>query len=215
MNPDKSIVEKPNRLLKVLGWLSGIVVAFLGTYITGVLTAIVPAPKEALCKLSLGFCPAPEIIAFSAVDIEKIVDRDGVGGAIAGNQIGMLHNEVVDNKQRSNMIKYRISVASAGSYKLRILYSSNESRPLSVHVNDTVVTNDALRETTGGWNNENRCWSLPYVVSLKEGDNFIMLRRPSVFPHLVKLQLVQIYTQQQTTGNNSMVHEDKCLESTA
>jgi hypothetical protein len=191
MNTSSPTAPKPSSLLKAYGWLSGIIVAFLGSYVTGVLTAVIPPPKEMLCKMSLGFCPAPKVIAFSAVDIDRIIDREGVGQGIGSSQIGMLHNAVEPNVRRPNMVRYRIAVDAAGKYALRILYASSESRPVAIHVNDTEVSNNALEATTGGWDNQNRAWSATYTVSLNAGDNSIMLRRPDVFPHLSKFELTQ------------------------
>lgn len=152
--------EKPRgTLVKTYAWLSGIIVAFLASYLTAVLATVVPAPKEALCKLSLGFCPEPKVIEFSAVDIDRIMDREGVGQAIGSSQIGMLHNAVEQNYRRPNMVKYRVHVEAAGNFTLRVLYASNEERPTDIYVNDTLVAADALRPTTGGWENQHRVWS--------------------------------------------------------
>ena len=191
MNTNSPTEPKKSSLLKAYGWLSGIIVAFLGSYVTGVLTTVIPPPKEMLCKLSLGFCSAPKVIAFSAVDIDRIVDREGVGQGIGSSQIGMLHNAVESNARRPNMVKYRITTEAPGMYSLRVLHASNERRPVAIHVDDAEVSNDALGATTGGWDNQNRTWSTTYSVSLNAGDNSLMLRRPDVFPHLSKFELIQ------------------------
>lgn len=191
MNTNSPTEPKRSSLLKAYGWLSGIIVAFLGSYVTGVLTAVIPPPKEMLCKISLGFCPAPKVITFSAVDVDRIIDREGVGQGIGSSQIGMLHNAVEPNVRRPNMVKYRVNVDGPGKYSLRILYASNEKRPVAIHVNDAEVSNEALGTTTGGWDNQNRAWSVTYSVSLNSGDNSLMLRRPDVFPHLSKFELIQ------------------------
>jgi len=180
------------RIKKAYGWLSGIVVAFLATYITAVLAAVIPAPKDMLCKLSLGFCPKPESISFWAVDSDYIVDRRDVAQAVSPNQIGMLHNSTIDMKQRPNMVKYRIPATVAGSYELRIFYAANEQRPVELIFNDQTISDAALVSTTGGWDNENRKWSDVYPVTVVAGDNYLLIKRDQVFPHLSKVKLVQV-----------------------
>ncbi len=180
------------RTTKAFLWLGGILLAFAGAYITAVLNAVIPAPKELLCKMSLGFCPAPIVIAFGATDTDYIVDKSGVGQAIAEDQIGMLHNQVVQNFRRANMVKYRVRVESAGEYDLTILYASAESRPVELRVNAQLVQASALQSTTRGWTNEFREWSPAYRVSLVAGDNDLLIRRDDVFPHLSKIKLTQV-----------------------
>lgn len=185
--------QKPaNVWLKGYTWLSGIVIAFLASYLMAVLTAIVPAPKVFLCKLSLGFCPEPKIIAFSAVDIDRIIDHDGVGQAVNTSQIGMLHNHVNPNVQRPNMVKYRVTSDVSGNYKLRILYAAGEERPVQIYVNDNKVAADALRKTTDGWDNQHRTWYPDITVHLNKGENTLMLTRANIFPHLSKFELIQV-----------------------
>lgn len=178
-----------DKLLKIYNWASGILIAFLASYLTGVLTAVIPPPKDLLCTISLGFCPPPKIISFGATDVDMIVDRDGVGQGPGQNQIGMLHNRVDDNEERSNMVKYRFVTDLPGEYQLQILYASNISRSVELIVNDELVASNALSKATGGWDNKDRQWSEIYPVLLEAGDNTLMLRRSSVFPHLSKFFL--------------------------
>ena len=178
---------------KVYVWLSGILVAFLATYLTAVLTTVVPPPKDLLCKAKLGFCPAPIILTFSATDTDRIVDRDGVGQGPGEQQIGMLHNRVVpDASERRNSVTYQVNDLPAGNYRLRVLYAAASSRPVDILVNNEIVQEGALHEPTGGWNNDDRRWSPSIEVKLKEGANRILLRRESVFPHLSKIELTQV-----------------------
>jgi hypothetical protein len=177
---------------KAFLWLGGLLLAFVGTYITAVLNAVIPAPKALLCELSLGFCPSPTVITFGATDTDYIVDRGGVGQAIAEDQIGMLHNQVLQNSRRANMVKYRVLVETAGEYDLEILYASAESRPVELRVNAQLVENSALQSTTRGWTNEYREWSPAYRVSFVAGNNDLLIRRDDVFPHLSKIRLTQV-----------------------
>ena len=178
-------------MLKIYTWFSGVLVAFLATYLTGVLTTVVPAPKALLCKLSLGFCPAPEIISFGATDIDRIIDHDGVGQGIGENEIGMLHNRVDQNDDRPNMVKYRFTSAAGGAFDLHVLYASPNERPVTIAVNDIEVDSSALKRSTNGTVNKDRQWSPLYRVTLRAGENTLMFKRSAVFPHLSKIELTQ------------------------
>jgi len=179
-------------LFKVYGWISGILVAFMASYLTGVLSEVVPAPKELMCKSSLGFCPSPVVMSFGATDIDKIVDRDGVGQGVGQHQIGMLHNRTDPSIERSNMVKYRFDADVAGSYKLRVFYAAASPRPVEISVNDADVSGNALSKVTGGWDNKDREWSSAFDVTLKEKKNSLMLKSPSIFPHLSKFEFTQV-----------------------
>ncbi len=179
-------------MLKIYRWVSGVVVAFLASYLTLVLTAVVPAPKDLLCKVSLGFCPPPAIIVFGATDIDRIVDHDGVGQGPDQNQIGMLYNRLDPNIDRKNMVKYKFASGSAGNFNLRVLYASPDERPVEITVNDIPLVPDALKRSTKGIYNADREWSNNYLVTLKAGDNTLMFTRPHPFPHLSKIELTQV-----------------------
>jgi len=178
--------------IKVYAWLSGILVAFIMSYVTGVISEVVPAPKLLMCKLSLGFCPPAMIVSFGATDIDKIVDREGVGQGAGQHQIGMLHNRTDPNMERSNMVKYRFDSGSTGNYKFRIYYASASKRPIQIFINDIKVSLNALNKSTGGWENKDREWSQEYDVVLKDKNNHLMLKSKSIFPHLSKFNFVQV-----------------------
>lgn len=186
--PQQSI----GRTAKAFLWLGGILLAFAGAYITAVLNAVIPAPKELLCKLSLGYCAAPRVIMIGATDVDYIVAKSGVGQAITEDQIGMLHNQVFQNLPRSNMVTYRIRAELAGEYDLVILYAAAESRPVELRINAQLVQTQALEATTRGWTNEFREWSPAYRLRLVAGDNDLLIRRDAVFPHLSKIKLSQV-----------------------
>lgn len=177
--------------VKLYAWLSGIVVAFLASYLAAVLTAVIPAPKDLLCKLSLGYC-TPKVITFAAVDPARMADRAGVGQAVGTNQIGMLHNALEDDsRDRPNMVKYRITSDIKSPYNLRIFYAAGEERPVHLYVNDEEVAADALRPPTGGWDNQHRRWSPALKINLKQGENTLMVKRDHVFPHLSEFELTE------------------------
>ena len=180
------------KLLKVYAWLSGIIVAFLASYLTAVLSTVIPPPKELMCKLSLGFCPPPKQIVFQATEIDRIIDRQDVGQGPGQNQIGMLHNRVDDNQRRPNMVKYRIATDTPGNYRLRVYYASPEQRPVEIHVNDERLSADFMLASTRGGDNANRDWSDPIQVVLRPGDNTVMFKRSDVFPHLSRIELTEV-----------------------
>jgi hypothetical protein len=181
-----------NSLIKVYAWLSGIVVAFSATYLTAIIATLAPPPKELLCTLGLGFCPLPKVISFNATDIDRISDRDGVGQGPGENQIGMLHNRVDPNVERSNMVTYKFVTETPGDYKLRVFYASPAPRSVDIFANGIPVAGNALSEPTGGGDNKDRKWSPDYLMKLPAGENTLMVKRSSVFPHLSKFEITQL-----------------------
>lgn len=177
---------------KLYAWLSGIIVAFLASYLTAVLSTVIPPPKELMCKLSLGFCPPANKIVFQATEIDRIIDKQDVGQGIGQNQIGMLHNRVDNNERRPNMVKYRVTTNAPGSYQLRVYYASPEPRPVEVHINDERVSTGFMSASTQGGDNANRDWSDPISVVLRLGDNTVMFKRSDVFPHLSRIELTEV-----------------------
>lgn len=179
-------------LLKLYIWISGVLVAFAASYLTAVLSAMIPAPKELLCRVGLGFCAPPTQIVFQATDIDRIVDRQDVGQGPGQNQIGMLHNRVDPNLPRPNMVKYQVVSKEPAKYRLRVYYASHASRPVEVLVNDEHVASQYMSDATGGGDNVNRKWSDPIEVSFRSGINTVMFKRSNVFPHLSKIELTEI-----------------------
>ena len=180
-----------NSLFKVYAWISGIAVAFLATYLTTILTAVIQPPKELLCELGLGFCASPKVISFNATDIDRIVDHDGVGQGPGDHQIGMLHNRVDPNVERSNMVTYKFANDTPGDFKLKVFYASPESRGVEIFANGSPVSTNALSKITNGRDNKHRQWSPCYSLKLQAGDNTLMVKREGVFPHLSKFELTQ------------------------
>lgn len=179
-------------LAKAYIWFSGIAVAFLASYLTGVLTAIVPAPKNLLCNLKLGFCQPPYSLTFSATDIDRIKFPENVGQSPAPDQIGMLNNKVIpDESDRSNSVSYQLDDLPEGKYNLNVLYASAVSRPVEVLANNRLVASSALAETTRGWSNNYREWSAAIPIEFTEKGKMLTIRRASVFPHLSKIQFTQ------------------------
>lgn len=178
--------------LKKCTLLTWLFTTLSAAYIGAIFTDIIAPPKDVLCKLSIGFCPSPEVIVFSAGDIDHIQDKDGVGQAPGIDQIGMVHNNISHNVHRPNMIKYMVNVLNNGMYKMSIYYASAEARPLSIYVNELSVKNNALAEKTGGWNNMDREWSPMFEIPLLQGNNTITLKSAHPFPHISKLKFEQI-----------------------
>ena len=177
---------------KLFSWLGKILIAFVATYITATLTKVIPPPEDVLCKLSIGYCPEPELVSILATDPDFIKDPVGVGQAPGIDQIGMIQNNVVANVPRPNSIKYIFKPQNSGKYQLKIYYASLQSRPVEIYVNGNPVSSNALSRTTVSWNNDDRIWSDPFEVELIEGENEILIKRGNIFPHISKLQLLQL-----------------------
>ena len=140
------LLRRPNESIS----RRAILVAFLASYLTAVLTAVVPPPMDLLCKLKLGFCPVPVVLEFGATDIDRIVDRDGVGQGL-GEQTDRNASQQDHSRpnERRNSVTYQVNDSPAGKYCLRILYAAASSRPVDILVNNELVQQGALYEQTG------------------------------------------------------------------
>ena len=55
-----------------------------------------------------------------------------------------------------NVTEYDINVPIAGPYQLDLRYASNDSRPIVVYANGSVVLSNAASKVTGGFNPEHQ-----------------------------------------------------------
>ena len=183
--------KKKHGVFTVFSW---IFTTLTGAYAGAIVADFIPAPKEVLCKLSLGYCPDIEIISFLAVDADRIQRKSGVGQSPGEDQIGMLHNNVAEqNAVRPNMVEYGFNAENSGKYLMEIYYASDQDRIVDeVIVNDIEYKETTLGKKLGGWDNDDRDWTPPVTVILNDGENTIVLSSKSIFPHLSKIKFSQV-----------------------
>ncbi|HSU69246.1 MAG TPA: DUF1549 domain-containing protein [Tepidisphaeraceae bacterium] len=90
-------------------------------------------------------------------------------------------------------VKYMVEVPTEGRYRLEALYSSNEPTPLDATVNGTVVSHDAFKDPSGGWELNYQNWATVCTCDLRAGLNFIRLEtKQGSFPRLDRFRLVKV-----------------------
>jgi hypothetical protein len=185
-------------MLKVYTWFGAVLVAFLATYFTGILTAVIPPPKELLCRLSLRFCPGEESIVVDAADFW---DQENVNVAPANDECyaGLVLNQP-PYEAPGNSATYKVSLKVGGRFRLLIQYAALESRPLNVDVNEKKkVLIGAASGTSGSWCNTHLRWDKAGEVQLSKGDNFIRLYTDGFFPHLKTIKFSRIRSEVSTS----------------
>ncbi|QXH42823.1 hypothetical protein [Pseudomonas sessilinigenes] len=83
--------------------------------------------------------------------------------------------------------EYRFNVKDGGQYQLMISYAASDPRPVSITVNGQNISSNAAAASTGGWFEGNRIDSNEGIISLKPGENRILISRSSDFPHIHSL----------------------------
>lgn len=83
--------------------------------------------------------------------------------------------------------EYRFNVRESGQYQLSISYAALDPRPVSVTVNGQNISSNAAAASTGGWFEGNRIDSNEGMISLKSGENRILISRSSDLPHIHSL----------------------------
>ena len=104
-----------------------------------------------------------------------------------GKEIGVIHtgNAPTD-------AEWDITVPNAGTYQLEVRYAAEESRPVKILLNDSLVRNDAAGTATGGWFPDNQKWEPQAIVTLKAGKNVLRIERNGAIPHIDKLAFIPV-----------------------
>lgn len=132
--------------------------------------------------------PPPQPISIRAQDFV-----DGVNVAIDQCVVGpgTLANAPPCNAA-PNAAQFNVNARTSGAYRLDINFAAAASRPVKILLNGQAMWDQALSETTGGWDNSHLRWTQVGRVHLKEGLNIIRLERANVFPHIHDLRFVPL-----------------------
>ncbi len=85
-----------------------------------------------------------------------------------------------------------IDFSKAGKYEMFIQYASEGSRPVRVTLNETILQENALAATTGGWADPNWVDLTMGMVNVKQGINTIEFFTEHYFPHIRRLRFVPL-----------------------
>ncbi|MEJ8822224.1 TIR domain-containing protein [Variovorax humicola] len=87
-----------------------------------------------------------------------------------------------------NAAEFEFEASEAGTYRMSINFAADEARPIKVILNGDLISDNALDEKTGGWQNNFLKWAEVGGVALKKGINIVRLERSDVFPHIHDLR---------------------------
>ncbi|MEQ1821141.1 MAG: DUF1549 domain-containing protein [Fimbriimonadaceae bacterium] len=149
--------------------------------------------------------PPPGAIVVEAEDYTSgnvSKQKDGFG-----KDIGVL----VNREEYPNRAEYEITVPKAGPYQLDLRYASNDSRPIKVYANGSVVLGNAAGNISGGFDPQHQKWFAEGIFVLNAGKNTIKLERESYFPHIDKLLLIARPGQPPTEVLQSLANENKLV----
>ena len=68
-----------------------------------------------------------------------------------------------------------------------------ESRPVSLLLDGTVISDAIAGSITGGWYPENLQWHREAHVKLEQGVHSLRLESDNWFPHIARLALARVY----------------------
>jgi hypothetical protein len=141
--------------------------------------------------------PTPIAPPASSAPLQPVIEisaRDFVNGTnVAIDQCtagpGILANAPPCNAA-PNAADFLFESARGGTYQLDVRYAADSPRPVQVILNGQLISDQALSQTTGGWDNSNLAWVSVGPVTLSAGSNRLRLVRSDVFPHIHDLRLV-------------------------
>ena len=88
--------------------------------------------------------------------------------------------------------EWDITVPNAGTYQLELRYAAEQSRPMKISLNGSIIRNDAAGTATGGWFPDNQKWEPQAIVTLKTGKNVLRIERSDAIPHIDKLAFIPV-----------------------
>jgi hypothetical protein len=89
---------------------------------------------------------------------------------------------------RPNVAAYNFVVPQrrAGKYRLDVEYAAQQSRPVAIYLNGKLIAKRALAATTGCWTPNCQQVKTQVDVTLRAGENYLVVRRSGVIPHIRK-----------------------------
>jgi len=99
-----------------------------------------------------------------------------------GYGVGIITNN--SSAVQEDKAVYNVNFSCSGKYDVEIYYTSAQSRPIQVSLNNIVINSNACGNVTGGWYSQTLKWEYVGVVNAKKGTNTFQLYRNNVFPHI-------------------------------
>ena len=126
-----------------------------------------------------------EVITRDAENFER--GNVGIETTNYGKDIGIIGDTGVS---QLNFAEYDIKLKTAGSYLLQIRYAAATARPGRVHLNQKVVQESAISQTSGGWHPKDQNWFSEGSYDFQAGTNCLRIESEPSMPHIDKWRLI-------------------------
>jgi hypothetical protein len=141
-------------------------------------------------KLAIGFLFAAFSIGIAHAETVEVRAQDFVSNqnVESGGPYG--YGDCIVTRRPGKIptsAEYRFNVKDEGKYQLTISYAALDPRPVSITVNGQNISSNAASASTGGWMEGNRIDSNEGTITLKAGENRILVSSASDFPHIHSL----------------------------
>lgn len=164
----------------ILGGIAAIIVA-----IGGLLTVL---NKESTAQPAASITPPICEPRFFSAQEYSSAKNIGVG-TLAGYG-NVITNGGDGSKDQENMVEFSFTAASTCMYRLDIEYAAAIARPVVISFNSTIINQNGLSESTGGWGMDSQKVFPQGTLATKVGINTLQLYRASIFPHIKTIHLV-------------------------
>ena len=134
--------------------------------------------------LLAGTRAAGEVLLIEAEDFSR--GNLGIDATQWGGPLTTIAHTQVGGAQ---WVEYDVTLPMASTFALEIRFAAQESRPMQLSLNDEVVFEEVLGETTGSWMPDSQRWFSLGDIELRAGRNVIRLECAGAVPHLDKLLL--------------------------
>ena len=120
-----------------------------------------------------------------------------------GEGIGIIS----DRGSQQNFAEYEIEIPAKGQYLFQLRYAAKDARPGRMLINGTVVKNDAISQTTGGWMPEHQRWVSEGTFPLEQGTIKLRLESEPLMSHIDKIRLIHADHADRVTKQISQLDE--------
>ena len=111
----------------------------------------------------------------------------GLNRGMYGNDAIPLAHTVQGGEQK---VSWELEVLEAGLHEIQIRYTALESRPMKLYLNEELITEKALGETTGTWSLEGLRWESLGQHEFTVGHHQLKLVGGNAVPHLDRIRLL-------------------------
>jgi len=137
-----------------------------------------------------------EAESFSRGNVASLSDSYGEG-------IGIIS----DRGSQQNFAEYEIEIPADGQYLIQLRYAARDARPGRILVNEKVLKEDAISQTTGGWMPEHQRWFSEGTFALNQGKITLRLESEPLMSHLDKIRLIHASASESVTEDLALLDE--------